>query len=537
MQVQAIPSPVLTQGPDLVGPDYALEIPRNSLQDQAIAENLVFRDTLLPKFDTVHASTPCNSDPSFRQGPFNYPSSVPYEHSPHGVHTWSQTSPSPVARNEFQSTPILVVPAPQRSLNYGAFLTPDPPCQISNIDLPPRPGTSPLRQTSALNGKLRLLPNIGRRRSEQTWQSYGSQSDSVWLPELPPPPEDIGQFGGNNYAPSSLAVSVETHALGPPTDNVRTHQFLIQQPVVSSTRERPSAPKPGPAQDHETAKSTVCQNRSSKERRQSNPKQMHQRAILPSTQSGNTQERTNQKFWPPKIEPSTPVVSSATEEHSSWRTTTAKRIYSHSNPENTVPAKKRKVVGEISEVTSTEPESTPVTHSQSQEQNASKPGQDCVYFDVNTWRGDNIASQDVPQSLSVRSSAQTQLQSGDGRSTERSLGKSTEGSSGKSGENVSPSQPSQLSYGDGEVPPGGSENWLPVGQGDGGSLQYMNWGPSVNMLLDQTLAFNLEVSGALDPAPEQDLTALIPVYPLEPNNFEIEGLADYYNMGAFSTVA
>ena len=69
------------------------------------------------------------------------------------------------------------------------------------------------------------------------------------------------------------------------------------------------------------------------------------------------------------------------------------------------------------------------------------------------------------------------------------------------------------------------------------------------MLLDQALAFNLEVAGSRASATEQYVTTLNPlerpapeatvsIFPSTPSNFEIDRLlADCYNLGIFSAVA
>ncbi|KEP46435.1 hypothetical protein V565_199100 [Rhizoctonia solani 123E] len=588
IHTQSISPPIVPEGLNSAGLNYALEIPHNGLQGQIIAEGLVGNATA-PKFNIVHSEgglAPILRDNEafpFSQRLDHCQPSASYDYPPHSEYTWSNIPSSPVAQSEFQSTTVVAVPAPRRSLNFGAFLTPDPPCQISNIDLPSRPNTSPPRRTSAPNGRLRLLPNTGRRRSEQTWQSYGSLSDRAQLPQLLPPPSidpvDTNQPGGSySHAPPSLAISqtqtrgrdhirpevnyavesletcglisVEIPGCPPLANNDLTVRPLIQRPTASSVREELSVFNSGQLQGHALANSPVVRNQLSEQHdtEQSNSDQMRQRAplqtqsVVCTTQSKSPKQRLSQKSQSLDPGPPTQVIPSTTERHGSERKTATKRRYSHSNPENTSAAKKRKPDGKIPEVIITKPD-TLIQPSTCQNQNLPTTQQDCVYFDVNTWRGDNIANQGVLQDLSVGSNAHAPPQSGSEESVQHSPGQPTGDRSGKPSEKASSSKLFQASHNDGEVASlASSESWLPVDQDDGtNDLQYMSWGPSVDMLLDQTLAFDI--------ATEQYVTALnllerplaletTPVFPLAPSNFEVDRLlVDCYNSGMFSAVA
>ncbi|KDN42539.1 hypothetical protein RSAG8_06682, partial [Rhizoctonia solani AG-8 WAC10335] len=451
MHTQSMPPPTRTQGFDSAGLDYALEMPHNGLQGQAMAESSVGNAPAPKPNIVIHSEGDLASGPIIRRAgysphpgaPHNYqpPISHDYIYPPHGVHTWSHNPLSPVVGSEFQPTSVVAVPAPRRSLNFGAFLTPDPPRQISNIDLPPRPGTSPPQRTSVPNGRPWLLPNTGRRRSEQTWQSHGSQFDRVQLPQLPPAlslyPGNTDQIAENHsHAPPSLEVprtqtqmqgnirreancAVETCELvtsqapnyRPLANDTCTSRPVIRQPAVTSVQEGLGVHEPGQLQGHAPVnhhrQKQLGQQHHTVRQNQSNSDQIRHRASLqtqsatPTIQSGYSKEQINQQPQPLNLKPSTRVVPPTSECHGSGREITAKRKYSHSNPENSSAVKKRKVGGKDPRVTSTEPDSPLIPPSRCQQQNLSTAGQDCVYFDVNTWRGDNIVNQVIRHRLSV----------------------------------------------------------------------------------------------------------------------------------------
>ncbi|KAL5631836.1 hypothetical protein ACGC1H_000023 [Rhizoctonia solani] len=585
IHTQSMPPPMAPEGLSSAGLNYALEIPHNGLQSQIIAERSV-GNAPVPKANIAHsagglAPTLRNTEgSSSSQRPDHCQPSASYDYPPHGVHARSDIPPGPVARSEFQLTTVVAVPAPRRSLNFGAFLTPDPPCQISNIDLPSRPNTSPPQRTSSPNGRLRLLPNAGRRQSEQTWRLYDALPDRVQLPQPHPLPRDTNQPGESySHALPSLAVSqtqtrgqdkiwpevnctvetydpisVEVSGYPPLANNAGTYRTRIQQPMASSVQAGLCVFKSDQLQGHALANPPVVRNQVDEQHNtthqnqaNSNSDQMRRRARLqtpsttPTAQS-NPKQRLSQKSQPLDLGPSTQVVQSTTERQNSGRETATKRRCSRSSPENTGATKKRKVDGKTPEVIITKPD-TLIQPSTFQTQNLPTAQQHCVYFDVNTWRGDNTANQEVLQDLPVGNNVHAPPQSGAEEFVKHSPGEPTGDSSGKPSEKASSLKPFPAFHSDGEMAPlASSESWLPVDQDDGTSdLQYMSWGPSFDMLLDQTLAFDI--------ATEQYVTALnllerppaleaTPVFSLAPSNFEIDRLlADCYNSGMSSAVA
>ncbi|CAE7059398.1 unnamed protein product [Rhizoctonia solani] len=555
MEPQAV-----NKGLNSVGPEYAPETPHGGSQSQVTVENSVIGNVLTPRFESLHIEGDLASRPirhstrsSSNQPPPNGPQ-PPY-HPPHqDVHTWSHNLPTPVADNAFRSTPTVAVPAPRPYLNFGAFLTPDPPCQISNIDLAPRPGTSP--PESVPNERLRLPPNVGRRRSEQTWRSCGYQIDRARIPS------QTNQLPENHSYPSpSLTVQRQVRAQGRVRREVNGAMGTCE-PIPSQTPDcRPltnnnSQPpiqhsiyiqggldirKPSQPPESTLRRKQRGQQYHVVQQNQPNPEQMRQH-VSPQIQSTVTVYSSDKTSQALSSAPCTQPVSMTTGQPSSERETVTKKRYSNGNCEDASVTKKRKVVGKDPEMIGTNPDAgSTLPPSQCSQQNLLTAEHDCVYFDVNSWRGDDIANSGARQSSSAGTNAQTQVQaSDDDRLVEPLLGVPTGDSSEKLSEHVSPPEPSQASYyDDGMAPPAG---WLPVSQDDGTSgIEYMDWGPSVDMLLDQTAAFNIEVVGSRAPSMKQYITALNPLerpapeafFPLAPSNFEIDQLlADCYSLGA-----
>ncbi|CAE6526267.1 unnamed protein product [Rhizoctonia solani] len=574
MQPQSVPTHMMAQTSDLSGPDYAPGV-QHTLQGQELTENptndipVLTLDTAAHERDLAppghlalqnlgHQSLPNYCQPSASSHPPQF-----------ATPTWSLNPLIPVAGADFLSVPVVAVPAPRRSLNFGAFLTPDPPYQISNLDLPPRPGTSPPQRISVPNGRSRLLPNTGRRQSEQTWQSYYSQPDHT---QLPPPPsdhiEDTNHLENYTHIPAVSRRQTWVQGQAQFVDNrapVNYGPVPAQAPNgrALTNNEGQGVWKPKQLQHSTSAAPTLYREHLGQQRRttqqnQSDAGQTPQKPSLQTqreltTQSRDGQERTNQQPQALNSKASTQATPLVAERHSSERQVATKRGHGQGNPDNTAMPKKRKVVAKGPEATNPNTQLDPlVPPSQFQQQNSSMIGSDCVYFDANTWRGDDIANRGVRENDQAGSNTQNQPQGGHSGFVVPPPRESTGATSSKSSEDVpSSSEPPQaFYYGGGTEPPTGLESWLSgpnyVGQGEGASsLQYMNWDPSVDIVFDQIPGFESEVTiesriqeqyaTALNqlerPAPEV-LAPIVPWVSGAPNNGEIDKFqADCYNWG------
>ncbi|KAH7322333.1 hypothetical protein B0J17DRAFT_246320 [Rhizoctonia solani] len=267
---------------------------------QEVMTQSTLGNTSAPNFDTVNYSDrdpihyPTYTHHSPERSSFNrslldccQPSASSNRSSHYDTHR-SRNPPASIAGNEFQSTSV-VVPVPRRSFNFGAFLTPDPPYQTPNIDLPRRPGTSPPQQSSVPNGRCLLAPNTGRRQSEVTWQSYGSQFDRVQFPPVPscnprsrndipekhthaPPisaapqtqPSVQAQDPREDICAIATYGSISTQSIDsrPLPISACPPQFLIQRPSDSAIREGLGVRRPGESHGCTPTSSTLRRKRS-----------------------------------------------------------------------------------------------------------------------------------------------------------------------------------------------------------------------------------------------------------------------------------
>ncbi|CAE6390491.1 unnamed protein product [Rhizoctonia solani] len=522
-----------------------------------------------PRCPTPNQSHPTHCQPSPpRNSPLHY-----------ATHVRPQNSPMLVTTTEFQSTSVLNnflnAPAPQRYFAPGASLTPDPPQQSPNIDLPRRPRTS---SPAAPNERPRFLsatmPNTGRRVSDQSWQLYRTRCDRIQLPSLPPgctmntnhvgdnyslvpqnsrslphraPTRGQAQRGGNfisNYGPAP-EVDVSNH--GSLTNNARVIGAGEAQNHKSAS---PALRRRQPGQQHQAIAISQSQlgpglNRNHEGlRTQSEPEP-------PTIQSKNAQGQVNQQIQVPNHQSSTRVLPSATEQNGSGTKTAPKRRRSRSSADGTEVVKKQKVTVENPEAARKQSDALTMP-SQGQQQGLSIARQDCVYFDVNSWRSSdtNITNQLVPQSISSGANPSSQLQDDHDRDKALSLAAQTENSSETAMGSSEPSQ--EFCYDGGVVPAAMVEGWWSELQCMGeraGGFDHMGWDLSAsNSPLDQQSAFTTGVysgSRALDqcatildplerPAPE----AAFPSFGGLPNDLCINHLPqDYYSWNVPSAVA
>ncbi|CAE6422726.1 unnamed protein product [Rhizoctonia solani] len=553
----------------------AQKLPPDCLQAQQLAQNAL-DCTSTPNFNTVNYSerdpvpypSPHNPEqPSFNQSILNHwQSSASSNHPSHlDTHTQSRNPPILIAGNEFQPMSVVAVPVPRRSFNFGAFLTPGPPCQTPNIDLPRRPGTSPPQRLSAPSGRCNLIPNTTRRQSEQTWKLYGSQFDRVQLPPVPscnPRSRSNIREKDPHAPPISIVPRTRTwvQAQDPCEDNcvIATYgpvstqatdnrpflidsypsQSSVQQPTASSDREGLHVRKPG--QSHSSARSSMLRQKQSDQQshvrqNKSNPDQVHLKPNIQTQSAASTthrediKEQINQQPQALSSEgPARTTLSTAGVE-SFRRKSPTKRRHSHSNPGDTDGAKRRKVADNDPEVINTQT-NTLVPFNQYQQQNLPISDHGCVYFDVNTWRGGDAIEQAVQQSNLVGSNFPTQSQDEARRFTVPSQGEPIGAASEETSENLASLEIPQACYYDSGM--NRPEGWPPAFQHQDeqtGNFQYLNWNPS-SMSLDQASAFNIEVAAEFR-GPEQYVTTFdnperpapeASTQPLDPKNFEIE---------------
>ncbi|KAJ1305706.1 hypothetical protein OPQ81_010441 [Rhizoctonia solani] len=588
--------PMTTQVPESLDPKHAPGMP-NGLHGSLSADNpagAMSAPTLDINIQSAEGQPPLSilhnpGSTSFTQSLTPHHQPFPSDNFPNYYEscTWSDNQLIPVASSEIQRT--VAVPEPRRSLNFSAFLTPDPPRQHSNIDLPPRPDTSPPQQTSALDGGSRLLPNIaaGRRQSEQAWQSYSSQFDWVQPPGAPRYPENLNYLEGNYaYPPQAPEVPQtqpwvhgESQSEGgfasanygqapvrnpkdrPLTTAACTSQLPFKERPATGLQGGLGNRKPGKPQRRTIANSTlrpkagkqqhtVQQNQLDSQSDLMLKRPITREPVSPTVRSKYTQDWIAQQPHIPSSKPLTQTAPFTIQQHRFKGEPATNRKHGDSKPDDISVAKKRKVAVKDPEVTNTKPDAR-------RQHNLSTVEDDCGHFDANTWRSYDIPNQDVRQSIPTGSNTQAQPQVEDKEFTVLSLGESTVVASGNSTENMPSSEPPQGSYYDVGTLPSAAAEGCPselqrVTEGeDPYHIDFMNWDPSVDVLLNQTTGFNSEAiteSGApgqyadvlnslKDQAPEPSASAFswdsgVPNHPLND-----QFLADCYNFDMSSVMA